>query len=169
MLPMRLGKAVRPSHSPCKMPELLTAVQRPFIGVVSRVARPSFYSVNAALSTDRVVTYNYVMNTKTILIVIAVIIVAALGYYAYTMQSATPTTSTGTPAPGTPYLPPGEESSGAQGKLDINVVCEGALAYMTFPDGAAAEKFVAECKAGDHPEVIEKYRADMNLGTGVSI
>ena len=54
-------------------------------------------------------------------------------------------------------------------KLNINVVCEGALSYMTFTDGAAAEKFVAECKAGEHPEVIERYKADMNLGSGATI
>lgn len=56
-----------------------------------------------------------------------------------------------------------------QGKLDVNAVCEGALAYMTFPDGAGASKFVAECKEGKHPEVIERYKADMNLGDGAAI
>ena len=53
--------------------------------------------------------------------------------------------------------------------LDINVVCEGALAYMSFPDGESAEQFVAECKAGEHPEVIERYKAEMNLGAGAEI
>jgi ABC-type molybdate transport system substrate-binding protein len=48
-------------------------------------------------------------------------------------------------------------------KININAVCEGALAYMTFPDGASAEAFVADCKEGKHPEVIEKYKADMHL------
>lgn len=57
----------------------------------------------------------------------------------------------------------------ASGKLNINVVCEGALAYMTFPNGAASDKFVAECKEGKHPEVIEKYKKDMNLGDGAMI
>ena len=56
-----------------------------------------------------------------------------------------------------------------QGKLNINVVCEGALAYMSFPDGASAEAFVAECKEGKHPEVIEKFKKDMNLGDGATI
>lgn len=55
------------------------------------------------------------------------------------------------------------------GKIDINAVCDGALAYMSFPDGAAAEKFVAECKEGKHPEVIEKFKADMGLGDGAAI
>jgi len=44
-----------------------------------------------------------------------------------------------------------------QGKIDINAVCEGALAYMTFTDGESAEKFVAECKEGKHPDVINQY------------
>ncbi|MFN4181554.1 MAG: hypothetical protein ACK4FA_02570, partial [Candidatus Paceibacteria bacterium] len=55
------------------------------------------------------------------------------------------------------------------GKIDINAVCEGALAYMSFPDGASADKFVADCKEGKHPEVIEKFKADMGLGDGANI
>jgi hypothetical protein len=55
------------------------------------------------------------------------------------------------------------------GKIDINAVCDGALAYMSFPDGASAEQFVAECKEGKHPEVIEKFKADRGLGDGVAI
>ncbi|MBI5139743.1 hypothetical protein HZA26_04000 [Candidatus Nomurabacteria bacterium] len=57
----------------------------------------------------------------------------------------------------------------SQAKIDINAVCEGALAYMTFPDGKSADAFVAECKEGKRPEVIEKYKADMNLGDGAAI
>lgn len=57
----------------------------------------------------------------------------------------------------------------AQGKLNINVVCEGALAYMTFPDAASADAFVADCKEGKHPEVIERYKAEMGLGDGAAI
>lgn len=53
--------------------------------------------------------------------------------------------------------------SGASMKININAVCEGALAYMSFMNGADADAFVAECKEGKHPEVIEKYKADMNL------
>lgn len=56
-----------------------------------------------------------------------------------------------------------EDLSAPQGKLDINVVCEGALAYMTFTDGAAAEKFVAECKVGGHPEVIDQWKQQMGI------
>ena len=40
---------------------------------------------------------------------------------------------------------------------------------MTFPDAAAAEAFVEECKNGEHPEVIEQYKAQMNLGDGAAI
>ncbi len=55
------------------------------------------------------------------------------------------------------------------GKLNIDVVCTSALAYMSFPNGEAADKFVADCKEGKHPEVIERYKADMNLGDGAAI
>lgn len=54
-------------------------------------------------------------------------------------------------------------------KLDINVICQEALAYMTFPDAKSADKFVAECKEGKHPEVIEAYKERMGLGTGAAI
>jgi hypothetical protein len=45
-------------------------------------------------------------------------------------------------------------ATSANGKLNIDVVCQSALAYMTFPDAASAEAFVAECKEGKHPELI---------------
>lgn len=54
-------------------------------------------------------------------------------------------------------------------KIDINVVCTSALAYMTFPNSAAADQFLVECKAGEHPEVIEQYKAQMGLGAGAEI
>lgn len=54
-------------------------------------------------------------------------------------------------------------------KLNIQAVCQGALAYMSFPDGAAADAFVKDCVDGKHPEVIERYKADMNLGDGAQI
>lgn len=57
----------------------------------------------------------------------------------------------------------------ASGKLNMDVVCRSALAYTTFADAASAEKFVADCKDGKHPEVIERYKADMNLGDGAAI
>ncbi len=61
------------------------------------------------------------------------------------------------------------ESTPTEGKLNINAVCEDALAYMTFPDGKNAETFVVECKEGKHPEVIEEYKKQMNLGDGATI
>lgn len=60
-------------------------------------------------------------------------------------------------------------SAAVNGKLNINVVCEQALSYMTFPDAQSADTFVADCKEGKHPEVIEKYKSDMNLGNGAQI
>lgn len=65
------------------------------------------------------------------------------------------------------FLSPSAPTS--QGKIDINTVCEGALAYMTFPDGASADLFVKECKEGKRPEVIEQYKKQMNLGDGAQI
>lgn len=59
--------------------------------------------------------------------------------------------------------------SATNAKLNMDTVCQSALAYMTFPDGASADAFIAECKEGKHPEVIERYKADMNLGDGAAI
>ena len=55
------------------------------------------------------------------------------------------------------------------GKLNSNVICEDVLTYMKFPDTASANTFVSECKEGKHPEVIERYKAKMNLKDGVAI
>lgn len=57
----------------------------------------------------------------------------------------------------------------AQAKINIDAVCQGALAYMTFPDSKSADVFVTECKEGKHPEVIEHYKAQLNLGDGAAI
>src|SRR3989344_995071 len=61
------------------------------------------------------------------------------------------------------------QGTDVQGKLNINAICEGALAYMKFPDGSRADAFVAECKEGKHPEVIEQYKLQMGLGDGASL
>lgn len=86
-------------------------------------------------------------------IIISIIVVLALlvaGYFFIEKQNA-----------------PVEE--GYQGKININEVCNGALAYMTFPDSTSAEVFLEECRLGEHPEVIEKFKADMSLGAGAEI
>ncbi len=61
------------------------------------------------------------------------------------------------------------EQPTTQVKINIDAVCNGALAYMTFADGASAAAFVQDCKDGKHPEVIERFKADMNLGDGATI
>ncbi len=55
------------------------------------------------------------------------------------------------------------------GKLNINFVCENALSYMSFTDSTDAEKFVSECIEGEHPKVIEKYKAELNIDNGAVI
>lgn len=48
-------------------------------------------------------------------------------------------------------------------RLNIDEICDNALAYMSFPDGAAADRFLAECKRGEHPDVIERYKAESGV------
>jgi hypothetical protein len=69
----------------------------------------------------------------------------------------------------TSMIDPAPAATSTQAKIDINAVCEGTLAYMTFPDAASASAFVADCKAGNHPEVIEHYKAQLDLGTDAAI
>ncbi len=57
----------------------------------------------------------------------------------------------------------------AQGKLNISFVCEQATETMRFADAASRATYIADCVAGKHPEVIEKYKADMNLGAGAQL
>lgn len=57
----------------------------------------------------------------------------------------------------------------SQAKINIEAVCNGALAYMTFADSKSADLFVKDCIDGKHPEVIERYKADLNLNAGVEI
>lgn len=90
-------------------------------------------------------------NMKHTWNIIAVIAALALAFFALTRSAAAP------------------EGAAMQGKIDISAVCQGALAYMTFPDGASADAFVAECKEGKHPDVIERYKAELNLGDGAQI
>ena len=93
---------------------------------------------------------------KTWLIVVGILIIAALGYFAFVQPAAAPTTESPT-------------DTSSQAKLDINAVCEGALAYMTFENGAAAEVFVQACKEGKHPEVIEQWKVQMGITSEVAI
>lgn len=98
----------------------------------------------------------YNSDMKQISILVAVVIAVAAAGYFFMYNGEAPVTNT----------PIGTSS---QEKLNINAVCEGALVYMTFSNGAEAEKFVAECKEGKHPEVIDRYKAEMNLGDGAVI
>ena len=91
------------------------------------------------------------MNKLHILQALAVIAALALAFFALTRPASAP------------------EDAAMQGKIDVGAVCQGALAYMTFPDGASADAFVAECKEGKHPEVLERYKAELNLGDGAQI
>ena len=68
------------------------------------------------------------------------------------------------PKPVAPVAPaPQVEKRGSLGKIDMDVICEGALAYMTFADSVKADAFVADCKVGKRPEVVEQYLKNMNL------
>ncbi len=52
------------------------------------------------------------------------------------------------------------------GKLNINEICDESLMYTTFQSGREADLYLKDCKEGKHPEVIERYKADMGLGDG---
>lgn len=53
------------------------------------------------------------------------------------------------------------------GKIDINEVCNGALAYMTFESSDDADAFVQGCISGEHPEVVEQYLQQMREANGI--
>ena len=88
---------------------------------------------------------------KKITIIALILVALVLGYFLYTKKTSS------VPA----EIPNTNNNQVVPGKLNIDVVCQGALAYMTFQDGATADKFVADCKEGKYPEVIEKYKANM--------
>lgn len=52
---------------------------------------------------------------------------------------------------------------GGSAKINPQIVCENALAYMSFPTGAEADKFVSDCIDGKHPEVMERFIRDSGL------
>lgn len=51
----------------------------------------------------------------------------------------------------------------AGAKIDVEVACKSALAYMLFQSGEDSDKFIKECINGEHPDVIERYINDMGL------
>lgn len=104
---------------------------------------------------------------KTILIALGVLLIIGGGYYWYVNSEEMMSTEVDEINEEEETIEENEPTS--SGKLNIDVVCEGALAYMSFPDGESADVFVAECKEGKHPEVIERYKAEMNLGDGAAI
>jgi len=108
------------------------------------------------------------MTQKNIIIgVVLLALVAGIVYFANpkNMPEEAPATEstqeTSTQAPAATETP--------QEESNLNAACDGALAYMSFPDGASADAFVAECKDGKHPEVLQQYEAQMNSDTSVSL
>tara|TARA_R110000824_G_scaffold401771_1_gene615627 strand:- start:316261 stop:317022 length:762 start_codon:yes stop_codon:yes gene_type:complete len=65
------------------------------------------------------------------------------------------------------FIPTAEQMGGAQGKIDIDAACKSALAYSTFENGEDADRFVAECKEGKHPDVIERYLQGLGVDGAV--
>jgi hypothetical protein len=92
------------------------------------------------------------MKHNTIMSVVIILVAIGLGYFLITHNASN-----------------NINGSTDQGKLNINVVCDSALTYMTFPSSVEADQFIAECKEGKHPEVIEHYKAQMNLGDGAAL
>ncbi|KND47728.1 MAG: hypothetical protein AB201_02205 [Parcubacteria bacterium C7867-006] len=93
------------------------------------------------------------MKNKNIVISLSIIFALALiGYFFFYNKSAQNT-----------------KNPNSTAKINIEAVCQGALAYMTFPDSKSADIYVEECIEGKHPEVIERYKASLNLDAGVAI
>ena len=100
--------------------------------------------------------------------IIAIVVIAIIGiggyyYKTYGSSAVAPSTSPGTTATSS------ESTGGANAKINIDAVCQGALSYMTFANGAAADAFVADCKAGKHPEVIQHYKEQMGISNDAAI
>jgi meiotically up-regulated gene 157 (Mug157) protein len=62
-----------------------------------------------------------------------------------------------------------DNTTGSEAKINIDQVCNDALAYMTFTDAASAEVFVNECKEGKHPEVIDQWKVQMGISNDAAI
>lgn len=99
-------------------------------------------------------------------IIVLVVVLAALGGIAYYVLSKE---STPAPMESAAQAPVEEATETEQGASNLNAACEGALAYMSFPDGASADAFVAECKDGKHPQVLQQYEAQMGSDTSVNL
>jgi hypothetical protein len=98
------------------------------------------------------------MNTKMLIIIVGVVIVSGAGYLYFMQQSQQAAVTNGTPP-----------ASGMQGKINIDEICQGALAYMTFESSVEAEAFMQDCMEGKRPEVIEKWKADNNISSDTAI
>lgn len=92
-------------------------------------------------------------KNKNLIVIIVIVLVLIGGYIALSSKNSENSDAQNTNTP----------TGGNVAKINIDVVCEGALAYMTFPDSASADQFVAECKAGEHPEVIEQWKQNQGI------
>lgn len=110
--------------------------------------------LSASLETI-ILCYNNLM--KNVVIIIFALVLIGAGYFVFVKDSS----KTEVSVPNT--------NDQVSAKLDMDVVCNSALSYMSFPDGQSADKFVVDCKEGKYPEVIERYKADMNIGADVAI
>lgn len=61
------------------------------------------------------------------------------------------------------FVPSADADVGVGAKIDVQVACKSALAYMSFQTGEEADTFVTECVNGEHPDVIERYINDLGL------
>jgi len=92
------------------------------------------------------------MQAKGIITIIVVLVAIAIAYFLLAPKMVSSPATTETPAASAPST-----------KLNINAICQGALAYMAFPSSVEADAFVQECKDGKHPEVIEKWKRDNGI------
>lgn len=118
----------------------------------------TYYAVNFGQSADAMQQFQSGVSITAEGFIVAKEALSSSQWAKYNMKGIFTITNMISPVP-----------AASQGKLNTDVVCSSALAYMTFPDGASADAFVAECREGKHPEVIERYKAEMNLGEGAVI
>jgi hypothetical protein len=108
--------------------------------------------------------YTNMSGQKTNLLLIAVIIFLGIIFVGFTQMFKAENTTSRDESVSVPAIPAAEsgtstpvESPRQGAKIDPRVACESALMYTTFSSGEAADAFVADCVAGEHPEVIERY------------